>query len=225
MPGRGPFLPTIAAAARATTADFVGRRRCSAGVARALAVGRGEHQLAQQFLETPTLLVLKAKREMIEQFGMRRRVPEVPKSSTVSTMPTPKSCSHTRLTITRAVSGFSSETNQRANAKSIMDRAGGQRRQGVRRAGLDFVALVEPESTRKDEGRTPLVLRQLAHHRYGNAGNLFGNLRQFGQLRVGRQRTPATAQVRARRCSMKRNTFRGRSPTPRRRRCRGPGRV
>ena len=44
-------------------------------------------------------------------------VPRVPKSSLVSTRPRPKNCSHAWLTATRAVSGFSRLTSQRASPR------------------------------------------------------------------------------------------------------------
>ena len=49
-------------------------------------------------------------------------MPDVPKSSTVSTMPVPNSCAHTRFTITRDVSGFSFDTSHLA----IVNRLGAE---------------------------------------------------------------------------------------------------
>ena len=50
---------------------------------------------------------------------MRRPAPCVPKSSLVSTRPWPKNSCHIRLTATRAVSGFSGPTSQRASVKRL----------------------------------------------------------------------------------------------------------
>src|SRR5947207_15958619 len=46
-------------------------------------------------------------------------VPCVPKSFSVSTRPRPKYCCQTRLTATRARSGFSGETSQRARSNRV----------------------------------------------------------------------------------------------------------
>ena len=58
--------------------------------------------------------------------------PCVPKSSLVSTIPRPKSCSQYRLTVTRAVSGLSSDTSQFARPSQIRHLVVRQRIQNVR---------------------------------------------------------------------------------------------
>ncbi len=65
--------------------------------------------------------------------GCIGRSPCDPKSSLVSTMPWPKICSQYRFTVTRAVSGFSSLTSQRARPRRFVGAFSGSggRNEGV----------------------------------------------------------------------------------------------
>ena len=61
----------------------------------------------------------------IEQFGVRRRpTPCRPKFSGVATRPRPKKLAHSRLTNTRAVSGWSGSVNHLGQAQPISRRVG-----------------------------------------------------------------------------------------------------
>ncbi len=52
--------------------------------------------------------------------------PCVPKSSSVATMPAPNNCAQKRFTVTRAVSGLSRSTNQRARPSLSRSAPSGQ---------------------------------------------------------------------------------------------------
>ena len=56
----------------------------------------------------------------VEQLGMRGGSPCAPKSSDVLTSPVPKSICQKRLTVTRAVSGWSGLTSQLARAEPVV---------------------------------------------------------------------------------------------------------
>ena len=94
-------------------------------------------------------------------------LPCVPKSSLVSTMPRPKNCSHARLTATRAVSGFSSSTSQRARPRRFGIWSSRQRMESRRHAGVDLLALVQEAAAAAHERGGPLVAGPLAHHERG----------------------------------------------------------
>jgi hypothetical protein len=80
-----------------------------------LPVGLRRHDQAVQFLERPALF-LKFDREPVQQFGVRRRVTLVAEVLRRADDPLPEEQPPTcRLTVTRAVSGFSGATSQRAN--------------------------------------------------------------------------------------------------------------
>ena len=87
--------------------------------------------------------------------------PWMPKSSGVRTMLRPKSSAHQRLTVTRAVSGFSRATSQRASV-SRLGGPSGKRLQNGRHAGLDRLPRVGVFAP-VEHGRHPRR-RHLDHH-------------------------------------------------------------
>ena len=107
-------------------------------------------------------------------------LPCVPKSSLVSTRPRPNNCSHARLTATRAVSGFSSSTSQRASPRRFGIWSSPSGRQELGHAGKDLLALVHEAAAAAHVRRRPLVGDPLAHHERRRDGERLERLLQLG---------------------------------------------
>ena len=108
--------------------------------------------------------------------------PWVPKSSLVSTMPRPKSCSQSRLTATRATSGLFSSTSHRARPSRFAGRSSRIGVQRLGRAGVDARASGGKAAAFAQLVRRPLERRPLTH----DQGR--GNLEIDQLLPRGRQR-------------------------------------
>ena len=92
-------------------------------------------------------------------------IPCEPKSSLVSTMPVPNSCSQCRLATTRAVSGFLRSTSHLARPSRLRGRSSAKRRKHFRRVGADLFARTE-KAAANEHVRLPLLVgRQLFHDR------------------------------------------------------------
>ena len=97
--------------------------------------------------------------------GWLGNVPCVPKSSSVSTRPRPNSCAQKRLTMTRAVSGLSRSTSQRASPRrSAGHRLGADERPRARPPPR--FALLQEVALHQHVRRAALVGRQLLHDRH-----------------------------------------------------------
>ena len=94
-------------------------------------------------------------------------------------MPRPNNSCQMRLTATRAVSGFSGETSQRASASRVRLFAGGQRRQHGQRAGLHFGAMLAPVALHVDVGLGRRVVLQ-QHGRVADRRQLGVQLVELG---------------------------------------------
>ena len=88
---------------------------CLFGSCRTLPVHAGGHDQFGEFLEGPAVIG-ELRGEPFQQFGMGRLPPRWPKSLGVAIRPCAKWYCHTRLTITRAVSGLSLLAIQFASA-------------------------------------------------------------------------------------------------------------
>ena len=82
--------------------------------------------------------------------------PWLPKSSLVCTSPRPNKASQKRFTVTRAVSGFSSLTSQRARPRRFAGASSGSGPKTAGTAGVDPLARAHEASAVAEEGRGPL---------------------------------------------------------------------
>ena len=92
---------------------------------RRLAVGRRGDDQPVHRLEAPALSRRTRSASQSSSSGCVGGVPWVPKSFSVSTSPRPKYACQSRLTVTRAVSGFAGSTSQRARSSRFGRVAGG----------------------------------------------------------------------------------------------------
>ena len=106
-------------------------------------------------------------RQPVEQLGMAGRLALVAEILHGPHQPSPKNAAHWRFIVTRAGSGFSGETSQRARASRLDRDVCGQRGQDREHAGLDTLGGLEVFAAIVDERRPRILRRALAHDQRG----------------------------------------------------------
>src|SRR5262249_17179490 len=129
--------------------------------------GDGTHRLSIFLVSQPTRMYSVASQS--SSSGCDGGSPCMPNSSLVSTMPVPKSSSHSRFTATRAVNGWSGLTSHFANVRRFMGSPAGGWGKTAGKPGGHFVALVQVIAADVDVRLARLALAKDRH----SGGNCF----------------------------------------------------